>query len=124
MASITKHTKAVEALDRVRSAGRIAKREAKQRAGAIGGVVAAGAIGWAEGMGKSVKVGPVHLSLLAVPAAFATSLFGNSAASRMIEAAAAPVLGVAAYKLAKGETVLGDEYSTGGEYGGYAAGQY
>lgn len=114
--SIVKSQKAVEALEKVRSAGRIAKREAKQRAGGIGGVLVAGVIGWAEGAGKTTKLGPVHVSLLALPAAFATSLAGNSAATRMIEAAAAPVLGVAAYKLGKGETVLGDEYAVSGQY--------
>ena len=116
--AIQKSQKAIDALDKVRNAGRLAKREAKQRAGGIGGVVVAGVIGWAEGAGKTTKLGPVHVSLLALPAAFATSLAGNSATTRMIEAAAAPVLGVAAYKLAKGDTVLGDEYSNvGGEYG-------
>lgn len=115
--AIQKHEKAVAALDRVRSAGRIAKREAKQRVGAIGGVVGAGLIGWAEGTGKTVKVGPVHASLLGIPAAFATSLGGNNAVTRAIEAAAGPLLGVAAYKLGKGEAVLGGEYDTSGEYG-------
>lgn len=116
--SIVKSQKAVDALEKVRSAGRIAKREAKQRTGGIGGVVIAGVIGWAEGAGKATKLGPVHVSLLALPAAFATSIAGNSATTRMIEAAAAPVLGVAAYKLAKGDTVLGDEYSSvAGQYG-------
>ncbi len=122
--AIVKSEKAAAALEKVRNAGRIAKREAKQRAGGIGGVVAAGVIGWAEGAGKAVSLGPVHVSLLALPAAFATSMFGNSAMTRMVEAAAAPVLGVAAYKLGKGETVLGDEYgTTAGEYG-RTAGQY
>lgn len=116
--AITKPQKAVEALEKVRSAGRLAKREAKQRAGSLGGVVVAGVIGWAEGAGKMTRLGPVHVSLLALPAAFATSMFGRSAAMQQVEAAAGPVLGVAAYKLGKGETVLGDEYaSTGGQYG-------
>lgn len=117
--AITKHQdRAAAALERVRTAGRLAKREAKQRAGAIGGVVGAGLIGWAEGAGKMVKLGPVHVSLLGIPAAFATSIAGNNPATRALEAAAGPLLGVAAYKLGKGEAVLGDEYgSTAGEYG-------
>lgn len=115
--AITKVDRAEAALERVRNAGRIAKREAKQRTGAIGGVVAAGIIGWAEGAGKMTTIGPVHVSLLGLPAAFATSMFGNSATTRAIEAAAGPLLGVAAYKLGKGDTVLGDEYAVSGEYG-------
>lgn len=115
--AIQKHDRALAALDRVKSAGRLAKREAKQRTGAIGGVVLAGVIGWAEGAGKMTKIGPVHVSLAGLPLAFATSIAGNNATTRALEAAAGPLLGIAAYKLGKGEAVLGDEYATSGEYG-------
>lgn len=111
--------RAAAALERVRSAGRIAKREAKQRVGMIGGAVATGALGWAEGTGRwDGKAGPLHISLIGIPMAFATSMMGSGALARQLESAAGPLLGVATYKMGKGETVLGDEY------GGSSTSQY
>lgn len=117
--SMSKITKAQAALERMRAAGARGKREAKQRMGVIGGGVATAALGWAEAQGKwSGKLGPVHASVLGVPLAFATSIMGHSALAKQLEAAAGPLLGVATYKLGRGETVVGDEYSgVAGEYG-------
>ena len=113
----TKLTKAEAALERVRNAGRNAKREGKQRVGVIGGGVVAGGLGWAEGQGKwNGKIGPVHVSLLGLPMAFATSLIGKGAVGRQLEAAAGPLVGVAFYKVGRGETVVGDEYAGSGQY--------
>lgn len=114
----TKLTKAEAALERVRNAGRHAKREGKQRVGVIGGGVVAGGLGWAEGQGKwNGKIGPVHVSLLGLPMAFATSLIGKGAVARQLEAAAGPLVGVAFYKFGRGETVVGDEYAvSSGQY--------
>lgn len=110
--------RAYAALERVRAAGRIAKREGKQRVGVIAGAAACGAMGWAEAQGKwDGKAGPLHVSLLGIPLAFAT-MVSKGAVARQLEAAAGPLLGVAGYKLGKGETVIGDEYSgVAGEYG-------
>lgn len=114
----TKLDRAQAALDRVKKAGQVAKREGKQRVGVLTGGVATAALGWAEGTGKwSGKVGPLHVSLLGIPMAFATSMMGRSPVARQLEAAAGPLLGVATYKLGRGETVVGDEYATGGQYG-------
>lgn len=114
-----KLTRAEAALDRVRAAGRRAKVEARQRVGVIGGGVVAAGLGFAEGRGKwNGMVGPVHVSLIGIPMAFATSMMGHGPVARQLEAAAGPLLGVAGYKLGRGETVVGDEYSgVAGEYG-------
>src|SRR6478752_1042670 len=107
--AITKADKAAAALERVRKAGSMAKREAKMRTGMIGGSVAAGLIGYMEGQGKMAKLGPLHASLIGLPMAFATSIGGQGAVTRALEAAAGPLVGVALYKLGKGEAVLGGE---------------
>jgi hypothetical protein len=87
--------------------------------GVIGGGLAMGATGWAESQQKwNGKLGPVHVSALGIPLAFATSILGHSSTARQLEAAAGPLLGVALFKLGKGESVVGDEYSgVAGEYG-------
>lgn len=117
-----KLTRAEAALERVRAAGRRGRQEAKQRTGAIVGSVATGALGWAEATGKwNGKVGPVHVSLIGLPMAFAT-LVSKGAVARQLEMAAGPLLGVATYRLGRGETVVGDEYSgVAGEYGNYGS---
>lgn len=114
----TKLTKAEAALERVRKAGSLAKRESKQRVGVIGGGIVAGGLGWAEAQGKwNGKIGPVHVSLLGLPMAFATSMLGKGAMARQLEAAAGPLVGVAFYKFGRGDAVVGGEYDTAGEYG-------
>lgn len=113
-----KLSKAEAALERVRKAGSLAKRESKQRVGVIVGGGVAGALGWAEAQQKwNGKVGPVHVSLLGIPLAFATSIMGKGALARQLEASAGPLVGVAFYKFGRGETVVGGEYDTSGEYG-------
>lgn len=117
--SNNKLTKAEAALERVRKAGSLAKRESKQRVGVIGGGAVAGALGWAEAQQKwNGKLGPVHVSLLGLPMAFATSIGGKGAFMRQLEAAAGPLVGVAFYKFGRGETVVGGEYDeSSGQYG-------
>ena len=115
--AITKAKRAEAALERVRSAGRLARREAKQRTAVLTGGAITGVMGYLDANKPGTcQLGPVHASLLGIPMAFATA-FSRGSAAKFVEQVAGPLLGVATYRIGNRGSVLGDEYGdVAGEY--------